>query len=178
MLNINLSTIIFQVINFLVLFALLYFFLFKNIVKQANKRKKVLDGIHQKTMENFEESENLRSELEKSIENIHEQVDEYISKAKAELELDRRQVLEETKSKADQIIKQAQSNASTIQMRAIEETQEKIMDVIVDIVGNMIKNASPDEFHDSMIKQINDRVWDMGKKEMRNVDMILSLIHI
>lgn len=172
MLNIDPTTILFQIINFLVLFALLYFLLFKNLIKRADKRKSELEAILAKTQANYRDSESLRRQLEDTLENIHQEVAEYISKAKAELEIDRYQVLEETKVKAEQIIKQAQSNASTIQSLAIAETQNKMLDLIIEIVGNIINNSAPAEFHESLVKQINDRVWEMGKKEMREVDMI------
>ena len=172
MLEINLATIIFQVVNFLVLFGILYFLLFKRIIERANNRKKELEDIRQQTLANFEKSEDLRKQLEESLDTIHEQVDEYISNAKAELEVDRYQVLEETKKQAEQLIKQAQSNAAVLQTREIEENQDKVLGTIIQIVENIINNSVPDEFHESLVEQINDRVWDMGKKEMRNVDLI------
>lgn len=172
MLDINLTTIIFQVLNFAVLFAALYFLLFKNIVKRAENRKIELEELRQKTIQNFEESDKLRQQLEESLKNIHLKVDEYISKAKAELELNRYQVLEDTKAMAEQIIRQAQANASTIQVRAIEENQERMMNLIIDLVANVIKQSAPEEFHHSLVEQINNRVWEMGKREMREVDLV------
>ncbi len=172
MLNINLSTIIFQIINFLVLFAALYFLLFKNIIKRAEKRKKELEEIKGKAVKNFEESQRLREEMERSVENIKNRIEEYISRAKSELEVDRFQIIEETKAQAEQIIQQARENARLAQVRAIEDFQEDIMDTIIEIVHEILTKSIPEGFHDKLVEQITGRVWELGRKEMRRVDTI------
>jgi len=172
MLNIDLSTIIFQVINFLVLFVALYFLLFKNIIKRAEKRKQELEEIREKAVKNFEESQRLREEMEQSLENIENRVEEYISRAKSELEVERLQIIEETKAQAEQIFRQAKENARLAQARAIRDFQEDIMDTIMEIVHEILTKSIPEGFHDQLVEQINDWVWELGRKEMRRVDTI------
>jgi len=172
MINIDISTIIFQIINFLVLFGALYFLLFKNIIKRAEKRKKELEEIRQKAVDNYEESQRLRDEMERSVANIKSRVEEYISRAKSELEVDRFQIIEETKAQAEQIIQQARENARLAQARAIEDFQEDIMDNVIEIVHEILTKSIPEGFHDQLVEQINDRVWELGRKEMRRVDTI------
>lgn len=172
MINIDISTIIFQIINFLVLFGALYFLLFKNIVKRSEERKKELEEIREKAVNNFEESQRLREEMDRSVENIKDRVEEYISRAKSELEVDRFQIIEETKAQAEQIIHQARENARLAQAQAIEDFHEDIMDTIIEIVHEIMTKSIPDGFHAQLVEQINDRVWELGRKEMRRVDTI------
>ena len=108
MLDIDLTTIIFQIINFLILVVVLYFLLFKKIIQRIETRKAELEKIRLDSVANFQESERLRSELENSVNSFNEKLDEFVSRAKSELEVIRYQVINEIKAEAEQIYHQAQ----------------------------------------------------------------------
>lgn len=131
-----------------------------------------MEKLCRETVENYEESERLRKEMETSMQNITNRVDEYISKAKSELEVDRFQVLNDTKAQAEQIIQQARENARLAQIRATEEFHGKMMDTIMDIVKQVLSKSLPEGFQDQLIQQITDRVWELGRKEMRQVETV------
>lgn len=172
MLNFDLTTIIFQFVNFLILVIVLYFLLFKKLVQRSESRKKELEKLHQKTIQNYEESERLRSEMEDSLVNIKTKVDEYISKAKSELEVDRFQVLNDTKAEAEQILRRAKENVAFAQNQSSEKFHAELLDAMMEINLQILSKSTPDEIHDNLIKQINERVWELGKKEMRQVETI------
>jgi F-type H+-transporting ATPase subunit b len=172
MLEIDFATIVFQIINFLVLVIALYFLLFKKIIKQTETRKQEAEAMRQEELENLEESKRLRAEADAYYNNIEQKIDEYVDKAKSEIELNRFQVLEKTKSDAEAIYKQRQEDAFRTQQQTIKKFQKDILDIIIDVSLQTLELTTPDEIHHMLVKQMNERVWDLGKTEMRRVENI------
>jgi F-type H+-transporting ATPase subunit b len=172
MLNINLTTILFQFINFIVLVVILYFLLFKKIFSRVQQRKEELEEIKQATIRNFEESEKAKINLQNQIENAQTQIDERIAQAKSELEVSRYQIIDATKVDAEKIIKQALESAEFEQKRSIENFNDELTTSIMEIVKQILFKHSPDVIHNSLVQQTNERIWELGKKEMDRVETI------
>lgn len=172
MLDIDFTTVIFQVANFLILVVLLYFLLFKKILKRAENRKDELNHIRQAAEENFLESEKIRSELEGSINNFNSNLEEHISDAKSELEVIRHQVVSEIKSESEQIFLQTQDDVNLAQKQSIHDFHLKILGVALEVSKKLLAGSTTIEIHENLIKQITESVWEKGKKEMRQVETI------
>ena len=172
MLEIDFVTILFQIINFVVLAAVLYFLLFKRMIQKADQRKAEAETIRQESLQNLEESRRLHAEAEMYLNNIDQKVDEYIEKAKLEIEQHREEVLQATKEEAEEVYKQRKEDTFRTQKRTVEKFRKEILDTIVEVSQQTLQLTTPDEIHDLLIKQMNERVWDLGKSEMRRVDTI------
>jgi len=172
MLDIDFTTVVFQIINFLVLVVILYFLLFKRIIQRAESRKAELDEMRQATLSNFKQSEDLRSELETSKEEFIKNLDKYISKAKSEIEVARYQVIGELKAEAEQIYRQSLEDTRLSQKHSIEGFQSGITEIALTISKRLLSASAPIELHENMINQITERVWELGKGEMRQVETI------
>jgi len=172
MLDIDFTTVIFQIINFLILVVVLYFLLFKRIVQRAETRKAELEEMHQATQANFKESEVIRSELENSTKEFNKNLEEYISKAKSEIEVARYQVINDIKAEAEQIYRQSIEDAKLAQKQSFEGFQSGIMDVALAISKRLLSGSAPNEIQENMVNQITERVWELGKGEMRQVETI------
>jgi F-type H+-transporting ATPase subunit b len=170
MLDINLTTILFQFINFIVLAVVLYFLMFKNIFKRVQQRKQKFEEIEQAANRNLEAAEKMRADLEKQIENAQAQIDEKITRARSELEVNQFQIIDATKIKAEKIIKQAIETAELEQKRSMEEFNEEIASSVIEIVKQIFNKYSPKVIHNSLVQQTNERIWELGKKEMDRVE--------
>jgi len=172
MLNINFTTILFQFINFIVLAIALYFLMFKKIFSRAQQRKEKLEEIEQTAIRNFEESEKARIDLQKQIENAQTLIDGRIAQAKSELEVSRYQIIDTTKAEAEKIIKQALKSAEIEQKRSIENFNDELTTSIMEIVKQILYKYSPEVIHNNLVQQTNERIWELGKKEMDRVETI------
>jgi len=172
MLNINFTTILFQFINFIVLAVALYFLMFKKIFSRAQQRKEKLEEIEQTAIRNFEESEKARIDLQKQIENAQTLIDGRIAQAKSELEVSRYQIIDTTKAEAEKIIKQALKSAEIEQKRSIENFNDELTTSIMEIVKQILYKYSPEVIHNNLVQQTNERIWELGKKEMDRVETI------
>ena len=177
MLDINLTTILFQMANFAIMAALLYFLLFKRVSEQVKKRKEHLARIEAETNEKFSAAEQARSEAEEQLASVQSLIDERVSRAKSDLELNRIQVIDITQKEAEHIIKEAIETAEIEQMRSLEKYNDKLTTTIIEIVKNLLHQYSPEVIHNSLVQQTNERIWELGKKEMERVQAIRRSLH-
>jgi F-type H+-transporting ATPase subunit b len=172
MLKIDFVTILFQIINFLVLAVALYFLLFRRMIKSAEKRNREVEAARQETIKNLEESKRQRAEADQYFNEISQRVDEYIENAKRDIEQNRLAVVETTKAQVEEIYKQRKEDTIRTQKRTIEKFRQEILATIMDVSQQTLQLTAPEEIHHLLIKQMNERVWDLGKSEMRRVNTI------
>ena len=86
MLEIDITTLIFQIINFLVLVIALYFLLFRKIIQRAESRRQEIEKIQSEIEADLENAEKLKADLEQEIKNIDARIEEAFNKAKKDLE--------------------------------------------------------------------------------------------
>jgi F-type H+-transporting ATPase subunit b len=107
MFNIDLNTILAQLINFLVLAGLLYFLLFKNAIKRGKEQRDKSLRESQELEQNVLASEKLKHELEVEYQKIDE-------KARTIIEQER----EKFKGEANHIIIKAQLDADKLDRKS------------------------------------------------------------
>lgn len=107
-------TVVVEIVNFLILVALLKYFLYDRIIGIADKREA-------KIAARFEEAELSRREAEKEVETfqtkqrgLDEQREQFIVQAKAEAENRRRELLEQARQEIEASSGAGQSNGSRI----------------------------------------------------------------
>lgn len=172
MLEIDITTIIFQVINFLILVVILYFLLFRKIIQRAETRKQEMEKIRRDILSDLQNAERLKNDLELEIQNIDARIEEAFDKAKNDLEEIRNKVLNETREQAEQLFKQNHESFRMAQEQSIEDLQTEIVDTSLNMAKTLLEKVSSDEMHAFLVKEVNDRVLEFGRKEMARVRTI------
>jgi len=172
MLEINIPTIIFEILNFVVLSALLYIFLLKPGIKKVQARREVKMIMEKEIQENLAISEQSRIEWEKTLENIQEKVSDIVEKNRKQMELESEDILQDVKQEAKAILDAAQLEARKKQEQVMIEFQDKVIDAIIEISAQVIGKSAPEEIHEIFFKQMNERIWQLGRDEMNRVENI------
>jgi F-type H+-transporting ATPase subunit b len=172
MLELDIPTIIFEIINFLALSLLLYFLLFRRVMQRVRERAQEKERIMQETREERKEAQRIREDLETRLENVGEEVSSILAEAQEELEGERRNIIQSAKIEAERILNEARSEADQIQHKAMEDFREEIFQTVTDTSGYMIRNTAPAEIHDHLVANLNERIWELGRKEMDRVETI------
>lgn len=172
MLAINLTTILFQLANFAIIIVVLYFLLFKRVLENVKTRKDKLSALEAETQANLAASEQVKQELDKQIANAQSLIDEKVSQARSEMEVDRFQIIDATKREAGKIIRDAIETAEDEQKRSMDEFHNELTTSIIEIVKRLLHQYSPEVIHNSLVQQTNERIWELGKKEMERVETI------
>jgi len=172
MLEIDITTIIFQIINFLVLVAALYFLLFRKIIKRAESRKQEMEKIRRDILNDLKNAERMKNDMEMEIQNIDARIEEAFDKAKNDLEGIRNLVLNEAKEQAEQLLKQSHESFRLAKEQSVEDLQEEIVKTSLSLVKALLQKISSEEMHAFLVKEVNDRVLEFGRKEMARVQTI------
>ena len=172
MLKIDIPTILLEVVNFLVLTGLLYFLLFKPILRRINTRaaekKKEKEEIDQK----LQEAEDLRAELEQRLNNVEQQIGKMLGDAQDQMEEMRRRSIANVQEEAERILKSAISEADQLQSKAISDHMEELKDVIGEMSRQVIRQTVSSDTHNHLVEELKERIWQLGSGEMDQVEAI------
>lgn len=172
MLNIDLVTISAEIINFLVLAVALYFLLFKPVVKrlktQAEEKEALMDSIRQKEAQASETLEKIETRLA----DIDGEIEARLQQAYQQAQGESQALLEATEEEATRILQEAELEAAKRQEEEVKQLQQELVGSILNISGQVLAKTSPDVVHENLIEELTTEIWDLGKRDMRQVSAI------
>lgn len=172
MLDIDPVTIIAQIINFMVLAAILYFFLFKPIIGRIEKRTEERKDILAKANLEKETANRKLAEIEARLSGIDNEIESRLEEAYQRAQSESDDLLAATQMEAEKIIQSAENEAAKRQKQEMDELQAKLVDTILGISSQILTKTSPDATHDNLIKELTTEIWDLGKSDIHQVRTI------
>jgi F0F1-type ATP synthase membrane subunit b/b' len=169
MLDLDLATVAFQIVNFLALAALLYFLLFRPVMKNVRERSDRKAQMLKEIEDNRAAAEKLRSALEARLASAEEEAAAIVIGARQEAEIERDSLLQETHAEVERILAKAHVDAYQMRGQELEDLHEDILDTILEVSTLVISHVAPEELHETMVRHLNERIWEMGHSEMDRV---------
>ena len=170
MLDLDLATVLFQIVNFLIIAALLYRLMFRPILKRIGERAAEREQLSKAALRDREEAALLRSELEARLQGSEQEASDILKKAQLQAEVERANVLETTEAEVSRILSEARTDTLRLRQQAASSFHDDLLDIILELTGRTIGRVSPPELHDSLVQQLGDRIWEMGRSEMPRVE--------
>jgi F0F1-type ATP synthase membrane subunit b/b' len=174
MLNLDLPTVIFQVINFLIFFGVLYWLLFKPAMATIRKRTEDRERLNMELERGRQSLAVQRAELDERMSRLEEEAANFVALAREKAEEERVALFEEAKQEVEQILVEAQADAYQIRSRAVEAFHQDLVDAILEVSGMVIRDTVPDSVHDSLIRQLSERIWELGRRDIDRVESFRS----
>jgi F-type H+-transporting ATPase subunit b len=172
MLELDLVTILWQLVNFLVLAVALYFILFKPAMRGINARTEARKRETLQLVADREEVAELRAELEARLSSAEEEAEMVISRARNQADVERAALIQETQAEVERLLTEAQMDAYRLKRQAVEEFHDELLEAVLDVSGLVIGRVAPKELHGSMVEQLCDGVWELGQNDMRRVEVL------
>jgi len=172
MLNLDLFTVLWQVVNFLVFAWLLYRFLFRPMLQRIKAAAAEKEQLQQELLADREAATALRMELESRIAGAEEEAASIIAEARNQAEHDRAALMEEVQAEVEHILTEAQVDAYRLKSQAIDEFHEDLLRAVLDVSALTIGQVSPEQLQDTLLKQLNDSVWELGRADMQRVELL------
>lgn len=174
MLNLDLFTVLWQVVNFLVFAWLLYRFLFRPMLQRIKAAAAEKEQLQQELLADREAAAVLRTELESRIAGTEEEAASIIAEAKNQAELTRVALMEEVQAEVEHILTEAQVDAYRLKRQAMDEFHEDLLRAVLDVSALTIGQVSPAQLQDALLKQLNDSVWELGRTDIQRVEGLRS----
>ncbi len=168
----HIPTVVFEIINFLALTALLYYLLFRPAMRRVEEHAAEKERLAQELEANRQAAAQARAEWEARLAHADQEAAEILAQAKAQAEAERADLLNETQAEVERILAEAQVDIHRLRVRAMEEFSAELLDVILEVSGSLIERVAPADLHDALVQQLNDRIWELGRSEMQRVEML------
>ncbi|MGD2145972.1 MAG: F0F1 ATP synthase subunit delta [Anaerolineae bacterium] len=169
MLNLDWATIAFQVINFLVLAGLLYRFVLRPVMGRVQERRAEKGRLMEQIRQDRREAERVRRELGERLAAAEEEAERIVREGEKRAETERQQMLEEIEKEIEHMLADAREDVQDMRRQAVDEFHDELIAAVLGVSAEAIGQVAPDEIHDTMLEQLTERIWEMGREEMERV---------
>lgn len=151
-LNIDWQQILLHVLNFTILFAVMYFFLFKPVRDFMEKREASYQKQHDDAKKALEDAEKKKAEYESKIAGAEEEISAMKSEAGAKTAEERNRMLEQTRADAAGILETARKRGEIEHDKIIAEAQKEIADIVTTATEKIVLSADVKKSYDEFLK--------------------------
>ena len=153
-LGINPSLLLAQIVNFLVLFGLLYFFAYKPILRMFDERSRKIKESMEQTETIREQAAHAEEETKKQPEAAGREGQEVISRAMRTGEEARQRAEQEAKQEGQALIEKARLEIQRERDEAIDELRQEFTDLTIEAAGRVIERSLDKEAHRELIDKV------------------------
>ena len=156
MLDIQWSTIIFQIINFLILLAILTRFLYQPVVRTMQQRQAAIGAQLHEADQRVAEADAEREQLAQAIEQASRQADELLASARADAVAERARLIETARNDAARYHEEAQRAMQEQEREALSRLEARIRATAVTIAGSLVRQAAGPAVHQALLDRLTD----------------------
>ena len=166
MLEFDLATLAFQIVNFLVLLAILYYFLFRPLRGRLNERSQALADSLQNARDQQAEAARLRDEYERRIHGLREEADEIVAQARQEAADRGAELMEETRRRIDRLTVDMRTDLMRQRDEVVAQNYEGMLDAIVDLSANVVQSVTTRRTHDDLVQNFYTSIYALPQEEV------------
>lgn len=159
MLNINLSTVIFQIINFLILAFLLYKFLFRRVMRLLDERARRVTRALDEAEKREKEAGTIEAEYLAKMEDAKREVEARREAASEEMERTRREVIEQAR---------AEEEIERERMEAVRRHREELATLVTSMSARMLTEVIDGRLHRVFFDAFLERLSELEPLSLRD----------
>lgn len=152
-LGINLTSLIAQIVNLLILFFVLKKFIFQVVLDTIKNQKEKNRETEKKANFIEKEKEKIAKAKEKELAKAFKEGERIISQAKKEGEKIKKRITKEAKDEGERLIKNANLNVKNEEAKMREKMAKYSADLAVKIAAKLIRESLDEETHRDLIKK-------------------------
>ncbi len=153
-LGVNLPTLVAQIVNFVVLFGLLYLVAYKPVMRMLDERSRRVKESMEQTEFARQQAERAEEETKKRIEAAGKEGQELVARAARTGEEVRRQAQQEARQDAESLIARAGVEIQRERDEAIDELRKEFADLAILAAEKVIERSLDKEAHRELIDKV------------------------
>ncbi len=162
-LGISLPTLVAQIINFVILFGLLYLVAYKPIMRMLDERSRKIRESMEQTEFIKEQAAHAEEEVKKQIEAAGREGQEVIARAVRTGEEVKREAQQEARQEAESLIARARIEIQRERDDAIDELRKEFADLTILAAGKVIDRSLDKEVHRQLIDKVLEESTTLRK---------------
>lgn len=151
-----------QVINFIILFSLLYFVAYKPIMRMFDERSKKIKESMDQTEQIKEQAEHAEKETAKQIKEARQEGQKIIQKAEKIGDEIRQKAQLDAEKQSEKILKRAQIEIKHERDEAISELKQQFANLTIITAGKVIDKTLDEETHREIINKALEESSDLN----------------
>ena len=152
--HIDIKLLIAQVINFAIVFAVLYFFALKPLMKVMLERTKKIEKSVDDAKKIEEKLVRSEEEYNKQIAHAKKEANIILEKAGQQAEENKKQMIVKAKEEIGQIINQEKANMQAEKAKTLKEIKREVADLVVVSVEKVLEKKLDEKEDQALIKNI------------------------
>lgn len=136
-------TAVLTIINVIVAYFIIKFFIYKRIIKMIHKRQETLDAELEDAAKSKAEADKVVAESKKTIDDAKSQAAQIIEEARENAGKASEAVLEKANAEAAKILERAEDDCARMKRVALENMKDDITDLAVEIAEHVIGDSVP-----------------------------------
>jgi F-type H+-transporting ATPase subunit b len=169
MLNLNWSTLLFQILNFVVMVFILWRFLFKKVIEILDERSERVTSALAEAEEKERQAKEMRDEYEEKLTEAQEQVIAMHQQAQEELVRTKQEILEETRQEVETMRAKAQDEIEEARQQAIYQHRRELGRLVTTLSARMMAESAGEAFQKASLESFVDRLAGMSTDEYRQI---------
>ena len=150
-LNIDWQQILLHLLNFVILFAILYFLLYRPVNKFMEKRCEYYKNLDDDAQKNLQQSEKLKNEYAEKLRCADSEIERKTQEAYLQLSEKNEKKMRLAKQEAETIISEARKNAEAERSKILESAQREISDMVASATENLVLGATTSQSYDNFL---------------------------
>jgi F-type H+-transporting ATPase subunit b len=167
MVNINWSTLLFQIINFLIMVLILMRFFFKPVVRILDERSKKVTTAMDEAQRREQEAVEIRTQYEKKLAETQEQVMVMKQQAQEAVDEARVRALDETRAEILKMREKTERELGEARHQAIVEHQHELGTLVTTLSGQLVQETGGAAFQKASMEDFVTRLMEMPSEESR-----------
>ncbi len=148
MLGFDIPTFVFQIINFLILLAILARFFYRPVLEVMQKRQEQIDARIEDAEQRARQADEERAKLAQQSETAAREAVTLLDTARIEAAKERKRLMEAARADAAAVIDEARVTAQAEEQAAMGHLGRRLSQSAVNIAGSLVRDSSGEAVHE------------------------------
>lgn len=153
-------TVIFQILNLLLLMVLFKKYLFKPVTEILEKRQTEIEGHYQEAQQAETDAKAMKADYESKMAGARQEADRVIKTATESANAMSASIVEDARTQADQLKRRAQTEIDLERRRAFDEVKGELSGIALDIASQVIEREVNEKDHEAFIDEFIKNVGE------------------
>lgn len=158
MLNFHLGTILFQIVAFLILMAIVAKFALRPLLEVMQKRQDYIDNEINAAEKAREEAKEILAQQKKELENARNEAHAIIEHAKKQSEAEAEEIVARAKERADRMVEEAREEIERERDKAVAHLRDQVAELSVMLAAKVIEKEFDQKEKEKEIQQFVEEV--------------------
>lgn len=174
MLELDWATLLFQIINFVVLVAGLGYFLFRPLRRKLSERGQIIAETLQRARDQEAEAQQLREQWEERMRTVEQQAEEILHRADVAASRRAAELLEDTRARIDRLTDELRSDLYRHRDEVVAQHYDEILDAIIDLSGSVVRSVTTRRTHDDLVTNFAASIYQMPQEEVNQIRRVMA----